>query len=258
MKKVLVLVVFLLSLLTSAPLMASPLYGGYNGESESWIDVFYFGIDDQARWWVRIPVMIGNGLRMNFNYEYNSVISVEIVGVLIAQVGNLRLGRDTNGLTWTEVPQSPLSGSGEDSNGTSWSEENFLGYLGTGSDSNGNQWGFIGLSYQGLYPVKIGVNLSSLMSDPPVNNHFLAHTEQKSLLPPGRFFHEEGGKDLINVLTALSHDGELEKEVTTLITHSLDMESLLTFADERVFTPKRKEVIESMMNRLIKRRGVAQ
>lgn len=258
MKKVLVIVVFLLCLLTSAPLMASPLYGGYNGESESWIDVFYFGIDDQARWWVRIPVMIGNGLRMNFNYEYNSVISVEIVGVLIAQVGNVRLGRDTTGLTWTEVPASPLSGSGEDSNGTSWSEQGFLGYLGTGSDSNDNQWGFIGLSYQGLYPVKIGVNLSSLMSDPPVNNHFLAHTEQKSLLPLGRFFHEEGGKDLIHVLTALSHDGELEKEVTTLITYSLDMESLLTFADERVFTPKRREVIESMMNRLIKRRGVAQ
>lgn len=249
----------MLCLLTSAPLIASPLYGGYNGESESWIDVYYFGIDDQARWWVRIPVSVGaNNLRMNFNYEYNSVISVEILGVFISQLGNLRLGIDTTGLTWTEVYESTLLGSGEDSNGTSWSEQSFLGYLGTGSDSNDNQWGFIGLSYQGLIPVKIGVNLSSLMSESPMKNYFLAQTEQKSLLPLGRFFNEEGSRDLIHVLTALSLDGELEKEVTTLITHSLDMESLLTFADERVFTPKRREAIENMMNRLTKLRGVAQ
>jgi len=53
---------------------------------------------------------------------------------------------------------------------------------------------------------------------------------------------------LVNFLTALSLDDELEEKAATLTIHSLDLESLLKFADEEIFTQERRKTIEGMIN----------
>ena len=154
MKKGIVVFIILWCLTTASPLAASPLYGGYNGESTAWIDGFFFGIDDQIRWWVRIPISLVKGfLNLNFKYESSGVISAELFGYNIPGQGDLLLGIDTSGLFWTELCELDFL-AGTDSNGTGWTEQTFFDYVGTGSDSNDHLWGFVTYSYENIYRIK--------------------------------------------------------------------------------------------------------
>ena len=254
MKKSVVCVVFLSCLMASTPLAASPLYGGYNGESQLWTDVFFFGMDDEARWWIRIPVTLVSGfLTLNFKYESTGVVSAEIAGSNIPYFSggsDFLFGSDTSGLFWTTYNEAGLSG-GSDSNGNSWTEQTLFNYFGTGSDSNNHLWGFVTFTYESTLPLKAGINLSFFMPEPSMKGKSsLTKTQQKSLLLTNRLNHEEGLK-LVNFLTALALDNALEKKVATLTIHSLNLESLLTFADEEIFTQERREKIKGMMNGLI-------
>lgn len=253
MKRGLVAVVFLLCLLTAAPLAASPLYGGYNGQSASWIDVFFFGIDDQERWWVRIPLDLEVGLRVNFKYESDGdgVISAEIAGQGLSALGSFLFGVDTSDLTWGEISESDISG-GFDSNGNTWSEQSILSFLGTGSDSNDNLWGFAMYNLQDTLFIRVGIDLSFLVPESSMKSSpCSARTEQRNLQSLLSLFQKEESLRLIQFLTALSIDNELGREVATLTSHSLDLESLVRFADEEVFTRERIEMIESMINSFI-------
>ena len=255
MKKSLVLVVFLSCLITSTPLAASPLYGGYNGESQLWTDVFFFGMDNQARWWIRIPVTLVQGsLTLNFKYESTGVVSAEIAGSNIPYFSggsDFLFGSDTSGLFWTEYNEAGSS-AGSDSNGNSWTEQAFFDYFGTGSDNNDNLWGFVTYKYENTLPMKAGINLSFFMPEPEPsiksNSSLAQHKKIPSLT--NLFKHEESLK-LVNFLTALSLDDELEEKVATLTIHSLDLESLLKFADEEIFTQERRKTIEGMINGFI-------
>ena len=257
MKKSLLMVVFLLCLVTTTPLAASPLYGGYNGQSMFWIDVFFFGIDDQARWWVRIPVTLKEGsLKLYFKYESDGVVSTELVGKNFLEQGDFLVGVDNTGLTWGEYYELDLTG-GSDNTGNVWTEQAFFDYFGVGSDNNGNLWGYATYTYENTYPIEAGIDLSFLISEPSVRiNPSLAKTEQKSPLPFISLFQKEESLKLIHLLTSLSIDSELRGEVEALTTHPLALESLVKFADEEVFTQDRREVIENMMNGLIDAKNI--
>jgi hypothetical protein len=251
MKKSLVLIVFLLCLITAAPLSASPLYGGYNGESDFWVDVFFCGIDNEARWWVRIPVPIVSGtLRINFKYESTGVVSAEVVGSNIPffSGGNdFLMGMDTSGLYWSEYYDVNVSG-GTDSNGNTWVEPTFLDYLGTGTDNKDHLWGFVTYNLENIYRLKVGINLSFLIPEPEPS---LIQVKPKKLPLFINSVQKEESLKLIHYLTALSLDDELEARTAVLSAHSMDLTSLLKFAEEKVFTQERREVIEGMMNGFI-------
>ena len=123
MKKKLALIMLVLCLMIATPLKASPLYGGYNGQSTFWVDLFFFGIDDQIRWWVRVPVPLVPGvLNLNFKYESSGAISAEIAGHGIFAEEGFYAGIDTAGALWLELSDLGVSG-GTDTNGNSWSEQ---------------------------------------------------------------------------------------------------------------------------------------
>jgi len=248
---------FLWYLVATTPLAASPLYGGYNGQSMFWMDVFFFGIDDQARWWVRIPVPLVKGfLRLNFKYERDGVVSAEITGYNFFEQSDFLLGVDTSGLTWGEYYELNLSG-GSDNHGTTWTEQTFFEYVGTGSDNNNHLWGFVTYNYENTYPIKVGIDLSFLIPESFKKiTPSLAQREQKKLLPLTRLFQKEEILKLIHFLTALSIDDELRGKVEALTTHSLELELLVKFADEEVFTQERREVIETIINGLIDAKGM--
>ena len=251
MKKSLVLIVFLSCLITAAPLSASPLYGGYNGESDFWIDLFFFGMDNEARWWVRIPVPLSSGfLGLNFKYESTGVISAEIYGSNIPFLSggsDFLMGIDTSELFWSEYYDMNLSG-GTDSNGNTWGEQTFLDYLGTGTDINSHLWGFVTYNLENIYRLKVGVNLSFLIPEPEPS---LVQVEPKKLPSFINSVQKKESLKLIHYLTALSLDDELEERAAVLSAHSMDLTTLLKFAEEEVFTQERREVIEGMMNGFI-------
>lgn len=258
MKKGLVMIVLLLCLVVTSPLSASPLYGGYNGQSGSWIDLFFFGIDDQGRWWVRIPVTLGN-LRLNFKYEIDGVISAEVMGQGLSGQGGFRFGVDTSGLTWGEIAELNVTG-GFDSNGTTWSEQGIiLGLLGTGFDNNGHLWGVVTLSDPSLLSIEAGIDISFLVPEASLKTTpFSTQAEQINYLSLTSLLEKKESVRLIHFLTALSLDDELSREVATLTTHSLDLESLLTFAEEKVFTQERREMVEDMISSVVGVKGIAQ
>ncbi len=79
MKKSITTVAVIWSLVMATPLAASPLYGGYNGQSLFWVDTFFFGIDNEARWWVRLPLdIVAEKLRVIFKIESSGTLSVDV------------------------------------------------------------------------------------------------------------------------------------------------------------------------------------
>jgi len=248
MKKGIAVSILLSCVLATTPLAASPLYGGYNGQSKFWIDTFFFGIDDQARWWVRVPVTLVRGsIRLNFKYESNAVVSAEIVVKNLSDQGDFLLGADTSGLSWGEYYQLNLSG-GSDSSGSVWTEQTIFEYLGTGTDNSDHLWGFVTYNYENTYSIEVGIDLSFLIpeSSREIKPSF-AQTEEKNFLPLTSLLQKSESVKPIRFLTALSIDYKLRKKLETLTIHSLDLESLVKFADDEVFTWERREMIKTII-----------
>ncbi len=251
MKKKLALVMLVSCLMIATPLNASPLYGGYNGQSTFWVDLFFFGIDDQIRWWVRVPVPLVPGfLNLNFKYESSGAISAEIAGHDIFAEEGFYAGIDTAGVLWFELSDLGVSG-GTDTSGNSWAEQAFLEFLGTGSDNNDRLWGFAVYDFEG-YQLKAGIDLSFLITEPSMAGTSVPlQSAQQNLPLLSRVFQGEKRQELITFITALSRDEGLRKKVENLDVHSLDLQSLLKFAEEEVFTEEKRKEIESMVRGLI-------
>ena len=253
MRKFLVVSILLLWTVISTPLYASPLYGGYNGQSGSWVDLFFFGIDDQAHWWVRIPVVLeGGALRVQFKYESTGAVSAEIVVRGLTEQGDFLFGIDTTNVTWQELYELTLSG-GSDSNGNAWSEQSIFNFLGTGSDSSENVWGFIGTYIEKALPVRAGMDLAPPVAESLVAlDHALLQKRRSPLCLLNGLLKKEERITLIHFLASLSLDEELGRGVETLARSSLSLESLLRFADEEVFTQERREAIELALDGLMR------
>ena len=244
-KKILITILVLWSLAIATPSAASPLYAGYNGQSLFWIDTFYFGIDNQARWWVRFPLDILQGtVRIIFKFESTGALSSEVVLYGITGQGDLLFGFDTAGQTWGESYQTGFV-SGYDSSGATWTEQDVFDFVGTGTDNLDNLWWFVSFNYQNVFPVSAGMNVSLLTTEPPVEDEPVVE-EQQNLsagLPSGKNL-----RKFVGYVKEISRDGELMQKLELLASTSLDPASLLKFAEEEVFPPERREVLERMMD----------
>ena len=133
---------------------ASPLYGGYNGESETWIEVTVFkenvigfslkilvGADVDLNWWARFSVsglylLAYNLSSIGFTYDVGDVVSTSFDSVLPWPI---RVGADSNELIWT-ITNFLVGVVGVDSNSTTWQETGVAGVWARGMDSHDNQW----------------------------------------------------------------------------------------------------------------------
>jgi hypothetical protein len=152
----------MLALFAGSKTYASPLYGGYNGESEGWIEIpvvdeatvgFSLSISvgtDNENTWTRIGVsslfLLPYIYKLEFSYETGDISSVGLTSLLLLPV---KVGIDSNGLSWV-ITNRLISVVGEASDGTSWeewiSQEGELpGVYYEGVDSNDNEWRWIRL-----------------------------------------------------------------------------------------------------------------
>jgi len=157
--------IIMLVLFTGSKTYASPLYGGYNGESESWMEVFIIdevtigfslrvslGIDPGLNVsWVRVGISSFFTLpyvsNLEFSYETGDIASLSVTGLFPVKVG-----ADTTDLRWAIV-NLVIRVFGADTDGNWWWEEGLPGlYLGaSGWDSKGNNW-----QWMKLFRVLIG------------------------------------------------------------------------------------------------------
>lgn len=252
MKRSIITVLLLWSLVMATPLAASPLYGGYNGQSLVWVDTFFFGIDNEARWWVRLPLdILGGTVRIIFKFESSGALSAELATFNSVGQAQLLLGIDTDGLTWGETYQTNLL-AGADSSGATWTEQSVLSFAGSGSDSNGNNWWFATYNFQNIFPLTAGINVTLLLPAPPTEeDEETTPEEEKTFYAPLSILNREKVLELITLVKELSRDDELIQKAKTLTSHSLDQASLLHFANEEVFSHGRRKKIEGVINNLI-------
>jgi hypothetical protein len=247
-KKILIAVVMVWFMAITTPSTASPLYAGYNGQSLFWIDTFYFGIDNQFRWWVRVPLdLLRGSVRVIFKYESTGAISTELVLFLLGITGqpDLLFGIDTNGQTWGESYQTGFV-NGYDSTGAIWTEQDVRQFVGSGSDNLNNVWWFITSIYQGVLPISAGMNISLLSPEPPEEEPTASGRDERQLsegLPPAKNILK-----LTNYLKQLSRNDELLQKLEQLTGSSFDPASLLSFAEKEVFPPERREDLSLMID----------
>lgn len=229
----------------TAPVAASPLYGGYNGQSILWFDAFFFGADNQGRWWVRVPVdIIPGSIRTIFKLESGGILSAEIALYNIPGQDNFLLGIDSAGIFWTEIYQASFL-AGNDSSGNSWSEQSIFNFLGTGSDNNGKAWWFSAFTFQNIFPLTLGLSPSAFLPPPPVESADAG--EKKGSMLPLKAADRGKALTLMSYVTALSRDSRLAEGLMLQGFHPL---ALLTFAEKEVFPEERREALEAMMREL--------
>ncbi|MDX1779156.1 MAG: hypothetical protein R3339_09775, partial [Thermodesulfobacteriota bacterium] len=182
-----------------------------------------------------------------FKYESTGAISTELVLFLVGITGqpDLLFGVDTNGQAWGESYQTGFL-SGYDSTGTTWTEQDVLEFIGSGSDNLDNVWWFVTFIYQNAFPFSAGMNLSLLSPEPPEEEPAASKREEKQLsagLPSAKKILK-----LTGYLRELSRNDELLQKLEQLTASSLDPASLLTFAEEEVFPPERREDLSRMID----------
>ena len=149
--------IIMLALFAGSKTYASPLYGGYNGESEQWTEIsvvdeatvgfslsISVGTDTEKNTWTRIGVSSFFLLpiyKLEFSYETGDIISVGFTSLLLLPV---KVGIDSNGLSWGII-NLLTSVAGKASDDTSWEEKISQegeppGVYYEGVDSNGNEW----------------------------------------------------------------------------------------------------------------------
>lgn len=172
MKRMLVIGMVVLALVFPGAVCASPLYGGYNGESEAWVEVYIvesadilfslrisIGVDIDSHLWVRAGIsslfLVPWGISsVGLSYETGNIISASIDAIL---PWPYQVGADTNNLLW--VVTSLLAGvSGGDSDENVWVEAGFPGVVACGEvmQENGQENGWCWLK---ILPVLIGTQV---------------------------------------------------------------------------------------------------
>jgi hypothetical protein len=150
-----------LMLLIHAPgAWATPLYGGYNGESTAWSEYtianvgntlfnlrVILGVDTNSHAWVRVLFSTVPFItRVEFTYDSSDILSGNFATYLPwpikigSQIQNNGSGDPL--LQWFSI-YLLVSVSGFDSDQTVWSETGIPGLNGNGNDTKGNQWSWI-------------------------------------------------------------------------------------------------------------------
>jgi|GEM_PF-5534754 len=138
---------------------ASPLYGGYNGESERWAEVYLL---EESTIGFSITISMGADPDLDVSwsrvsisslfllpYIYNLELSYETGDIMSAAITTLqpwptKFGADTNNLRWV-ITNLILTVRGEDTNNNAWEENGIPGlYLyASGEDNHDHQWEWV-------------------------------------------------------------------------------------------------------------------
>ncbi len=140
----------MMTLFATSNASASPLYGGYNGNSKVWAEYYYdeprigfslrfsVGADTDYNWWVRVGLsFIPYFYNVGLSYESDNILSSNFATILPWPVS---VGVDTNGLWWYII--NVLWGVvGRDRDANMWGETwwFFPGLYAFGVDNN-NRW----------------------------------------------------------------------------------------------------------------------
>jgi len=152
-----ILTLLLMILVSTRSTWATPLYGGYNGESTAWFEYTIadtgtglfnlkvtLGADTDTRAWIRIAFStIPFITRIEFTYDSLDILSGNFDTYLPwpIKIGSQIENNDENTplLRWFTV-YVIIGVSGFDSERTTWTENGIPGVSGKGDDSNGNTW----------------------------------------------------------------------------------------------------------------------
>jgi hypothetical protein len=141
---------------SAAETLATPLYGGYNGQSTSWVEYkignvetnltsasIIFGSDSNDRSWVRMRVsLVPFFTRLEYTRDHLGIQSVALNTLFPwpVQLGSEIMETPGDIPLWWITSYLVLGTGGIDSEGNSWAETGIPGVYGMGSDSAGNQW----------------------------------------------------------------------------------------------------------------------
>ena len=158
-KKILIVILFVMTILFTSRTHATPLYGGYNGESETWLEfrvsgintlffsaTVFLGVDVNDHRWAKFRIsLIPFIVRMDVTYDSNDILSVNLSTLLPwpIRVGTeVDLYGEGRSLWWFVV--NVVSGiAGADSAKTTWAETGVPGVYGFGQDSQDNEWTWV-------------------------------------------------------------------------------------------------------------------
>lgn len=168
-RRIFIIGMVVLALFAASDTCASPLYGGYNGESETWVEVYIvevvtvglslrisIGVDPYlSATWIRIGIsslfLLPYVSNIEFSYETGDIVSASLTGII-----PVKIGADTNDLQWW-IANFLTKVIGVDSDDNSWSEKGLTGMFGipgvfaTGEDNNNHHWQWIK-----FFPVLVG------------------------------------------------------------------------------------------------------
>jgi hypothetical protein len=155
-KKILIVILFVMAVLVTSRTHATPLYGGYNGESETWLEyritavntllfsvkVFLGGDSNDHRWAKFRVSIIPFIVWLDVTYDSADIVSLNFSTLLPwpIQIGTeIDIYGEGRSLWWFVV--NVVSGiAGADSESTTWTEAGLPGVWGSGIDSKGNEW----------------------------------------------------------------------------------------------------------------------
>ena len=147
---------FVMTFLVTSRTHATPLYGGYNGESEVWLEYnianvntllfsakVFLGVDVNDHRWAKFRIsIIPFIVRLDVTYDSADIVSINFSTLLPwpVQIGTeIDIYGEGRSLWWFAV--NVVSGIvGADSEGTTWAEAGFPGVSGKGNDSKDNDW----------------------------------------------------------------------------------------------------------------------
>ena len=155
-KKILIVILFVMAVLVTSRTHATPLYGGYNGESETWFEYnianintllfsakVFLGVDVNDHRWAKFRISIAPYIvRLEVTYDSADIVSVNVSTWLPwpVQIGReIDIYGEGRSLWWLVV--NVVTGiTGADSEDNRWAEAGFSGVSGSGSDSKDNKW----------------------------------------------------------------------------------------------------------------------
>ena len=226
-RRIVIIGVIVLALAFACDTYASPLYGGYNGKSDIWVEFYIFeettigfsfrfsvGLDPNLNVsWIRIGVsslflLPYNISNIGFSYETGDIASASLTTLL---PWPLQFGADTNNLQWI-ITNLLIFVVGVDTDGNMWWERGIPGVWAYGGDSNDNQWQWIK-----LFSVLLGmkVNLTSSNQGISLGQENSLRFEEKLRSLQDHFVRECGPK-LSALLTERLTDDEIMENIINL------------------------------------------
>ena len=282
--------IIMLSLVAASDNCASPLYGGYNGQSEIWSEVSIIeetntlfslkisvGADIDLNWWARFGIsslflLPYNVYHIELSYEVGDVVSASITTLL---PWPLQVGVDSNELVWT-ITNFLVSVVGVDSNNTIWEETGVPGVWARGSDNNDNQWQWLK-----LLPVLVGVGEDFALNQGGSLNQEDFKRFEEELRSLKYHFADEYGPKISSLLIEKLNDDEImehvrnlseilnDKRVLSPLTvlpinekregfdplgllgrTSIELNALLTCMEEKVFTEETRDEVSILIGEI--------